>query len=86
MKFYLAASAFHVFGFMFLSYHFRYRRMGLLPTLGVATFYYIVFENANNILYKVLVDRKVIETARRMGLDRHVQPVGQKVNRTVNFC
>jgi hypothetical protein len=71
---------------MWLSYNFRYRRMGLLPTLGVATVYYLWFENVNNILYKVLVDKKVIEAARRLGLERHVQPVGTRVNRTVNFC
>ena len=86
IKFYLAASATHVLGFMWLSYNFRYRRMGPLPTLAVGTAYYIFFENVNNILYKVLVDRPVIETARRLGLQRHVQPVGTKVNRTVNFC
>jgi len=69
-----------------MSYFFRYRRLGLIPTVGVATAYYIAFENVNNILYKVLVDRKVIAEARRWGLDKHVQPVGTQVKRGVNFC
>lgn len=61
---------------MYMSYFFRYRRVGIIPTLGIASAYYILFENVNNILYKVLVDRKVISEARRLGLGKHVQPVG----------
>jgi hypothetical protein len=85
LEFYLAAGSFHTLGFMYMSYFFRYRRLGIVPTLGVASAYYILFENVNNILYKVLVDRKVISEARRLGLGKHVQPVGTKVNRLVNF-
>jgi hypothetical protein len=68
-----------------MSYFFRYRRLGMIPTFGVASAYYIAFENVNNIFYKIFVDRKVIAEARRLGLGRHVQPVGTKVNRLVNF-
>ena len=70
---------------MYMSYFFRYRRLGFLPTIAVASAYYVVFENDNNILYKVLVDKKVITEARRQGLDKHVQPVGTRIHRGVNY-
>jgi hypothetical protein len=71
---------------MSMSYFFRFRRLGLVPTILSASAYYIVFENVNNILYKVLVDRKVIREARRFDLEKHVQPVGTRKNRGLNFC
>ena len=85
LQFYLAAGSFHTLSFMYMSYFFRYRRLGILSTVGVASAYFIVFENVNNILYKVFVDKKVIDEARRLGLHKHVQPVGTRVNRGVNF-
>ena len=50
MIFYLSATAVHVTGFMYLSYFFRYRRVGFLPILAISTAYYTAFENLNNIL------------------------------------
>ena len=85
LQFYLAAGAIHTIGFMYMSYFFRYRRLNLLPTVAVASVYFILFENVNNILYKLIVDRKVIGTARKHNLDRHVQPVGTRLIRGVNF-
>ena len=55
--FYLSAAALHSAAFMYLSFFFRYRRVSAVPTLAIATAYYIFFENANNILYKLIVDR-----------------------------
>lgn len=81
LQFYLAATGVHSLGFMYMSYFFRYRRLGIVPTVGVAAAYYVMFENVNNILYKVMVDKKIIQQARRHGLDRHVQPVGTHINR-----
>jgi len=41
--------------------------------LAVGTAYYFAFGNVNNILYKVLVDRKVISEARKLGQDHLVK-------------
>ena len=71
-KFYLAATAIHVTGFMYLSYFFRYRRVGFLPVLAISTAYYSAFESINNILYKTVVDKHVLSEARRLGLEAHV--------------
>lgn len=71
---------------MYLSYFFRYRRVGAMPTLAIASAYYLFFENVNNIMYKLIVDRAVIQEARRLGYGEHVQPVGQAKNRGINFA
>jgi len=55
--FYITAAAFHSASFMYLSYFFRYRRVSLVPTLAIASAYYIFFENSTNILYKLIVDQ-----------------------------
>ena len=69
--FYLTATAVHLTGFMYLSYFFRYRRIGFLPILAISTAYYTAFENVNNILYKMVVDKHVLTEARRLGLEAH---------------
>jgi len=83
--FFLATSAFHTLGFMYLSYFFRFRRVGLLPTFGIACAYYYAFTKVNNTAYKLLVDRPVIQEARNLGLDKHVQATGHQKNRGLNF-
>ena len=70
---------------MYLSYFFRYRRVSLVPTLAIASAYYVFFENANNIMYKLIVDREVIRQARALGLSAQVQPVGTFKNRGLNY-
>ena len=70
---------------MYLSFFFRYRRVTAGPTLLIGSAYYLFFENANNILYKLIVDRTVIGEARRFGYDAQVQPVGQPKNRGLNY-
>ena len=57
----------HSVCFMYLSFFFRYRRVSAIPTLAIASAYYVFFENANNIMYKLIVDRSVINEARRLG-------------------
>ena len=84
--FYGAAAAFHATAFMYLSFFFRYRRVGAVPTLLIATAYYHAFENVNNILYKLIVDRPVIAETRKLGYDAQVQPVGKPKNRGLNFA
>ena len=75
----------HATCFIYLSYFFRYRRVTMLPTLAIASAYYVFFENANNILYKLIVDKAVIQQARALGHSAQVQPVGQFKNRGLNF-
>ena len=83
--FYLATSGLHITAFMYLSFFFRYRRVGAVPTLLIAGAYYSFFENVNNIAYKLLVDRSIIRTARNYGYEAQVQPVGTFKNRGLNF-
>ena len=58
--FYAGATAFHMLALGYTSFFFRYRRLTPLPVFAIGTAYYCMFENINNILYKVIVDRKVI--------------------------
>ena len=83
--FYLSTAALHASAFMYLSFFFRYRRVSAVPTLAIASAYYLFFENVNNIMYKLIVDRQVIRDARRLGFDAQVQPVGQAKNRGFNY-
>jgi len=85
MLFYLAATAVHVTGFMYMSYFFRYRRVGFLPVLALSTAYFNAFESINNILYKTLVDKHVLAESRQLGLEAHAQPSGTRKNRGFNF-
>ena len=84
--YYLTTASFHTAAFMYLSFFFRYRRVSALPTLGIATAYYLFFENANNILYKLIVDRAVLRETRRLGYGAQAQPVGQFKNRGLNYA
>ena len=81
----VATSAFHTMSFMYMAYFFRFRRVGLLPVLGVSCAYYYAFTKINNAAYKWFVDRPVIQTARELGLGKHVQPTGHLKNRGLNF-
>ena len=45
--FFLTASALHGTAFMYLSYFFRFRRVGVLPVLAVAVGYHTFFEQVN---------------------------------------
>ena len=70
--FYASTAIFHSAAFMYLSFFFRYRRVTVGPTLLIASAYYMFFENVNNIMYKLIVDRAVIRDARRYGYDAQV--------------
>jgi hypothetical protein len=84
-RFLIATTLTHTLGFMYLAYFFRFRRVGLLPALGISTAYYYAFTKINNAAYKLLVDRPVIETARAIGQEAIVQPTGHHKNRGHNF-
>ena len=83
--FYVAASLVHGVAFTYMSYFFRYRRVGMLPILAVAVGYHQVFENVNSILYKMLIDQHVLNEARKLGLSQHAQPAGERKNRGFNY-
>ena len=85
LVFYGATTLMHGISFTYLSFFFRYRRVGFLPTVAIGTAYYMWFEASNNIMYKVLVDRNVLNTARSMGMGEHCQPLGQSKCRDLNW-
>ena len=70
--YYLSTAVVHSCAFMYLSFFFRYRRVSAIPTLAIGTAYYLLFENVNNIMYKLIVDRPVIRTVRNMGFQAQV--------------
>ena len=84
-KFYAAATATHLAGFMYLSFFFRYRRLSAGPVLAIASAYYVAFDNINNILYKMFVDKHILSEARKMGLGAYCQPCGTRKNRGFNY-
>ena len=83
--FYASATALHATTLCYISFFFRYRRLSPLSVLVASAAYYSFFENANNILYKVIVDRNVINTARRLGYGAQVQPCGRTMPRDITF-
>lgn len=84
-KYFAATTALHTLGFAYLAYFFRFRRVTLPSAFAISCAYYYFFTKSNQTLYKVLVDRPVINTARELGLDNHVQPAGHFKNRGHNF-
>lgn len=83
--FYMSTAAVHMTGFAYMSYFFRYRRVGILPIFAIASAYYCAFESVNNTMYKLIVDKPVLATARSMGLAAQAQPCGTRKNRGFNY-
>ena len=81
----MATTLVHCTGFAFMSFFFRYRRLGLAPTLLISAGYYNAFETINNAMYKLIVDKPVLSAARSCGLDEHAQPVGSVKVRNITF-
>ena len=67
--FYGSTAALHMLTFGYLSFFFRYRRLSPVSVLLVGTGYYGFFETINNVMYKAIVDRHVINAARQMGFE-----------------
>jgi hypothetical protein len=84
-KFYLLTSGLHTVSFMYLAYFFRYRRVSAVSTLLISSAYYYYFTKTNNIAYKLLVDKPVLNLAKELGHTRHIQPLGVHKNRGLNF-
>ena len=85
LKYYGITSLFHLSFLAYSSYFFRYRRLNKLQVLAVGTTFYYGFGPANNIAYKLLVDKPIIDEAKKMGYEEHVQPNGTFKNRGLNF-
>jgi len=83
--FYIGATATHFAILAYATYFFRYRTLNKMQTLAVGSAYYAAFGNINNILYKLIVDRKIISEARTMNQGAHVQPTGTYKARGLNF-
>ena len=83
--FYGATTVFHMLTLGYASFFFRYRKLSALPVFLIGNAYYCMFENINNIFYKVIVDRKVIQTARNFGQEEHIQPTGSYKARDITF-
>ena len=66
LKYYLFTTSLHTVGFMYMSYFFRHRRLTLAPVLAISSAYYFFFTKSNNMAYKVIVDRQVINLARQL--------------------
>jgi hypothetical protein len=84
-QYFTTMSAFHTMSFMYLTYFFRFRRVGFVPTLAISSAYYYYFTKTNNIAYKWIVDRKVLDATRQLGYPEHLQPVGHHKNRGLNY-
>lgn len=84
-QFYLTMSGVHSVGFMYLAYFFRFRRVTLLPALLISSGYYYFFTQTNNIAYKWIVDRNIINLTRSLGHEKHIQPTGRFINRGLNY-
>ena len=69
--YYAAATVINSACLMYMSYFFRYRRVGPLPILAVGSAFFLVFDNTNESLYKLMVDRPILAEARRLGLEEH---------------
>ena len=83
---YYAGSTFmHLTILAYASYFFRFRRLSKVQVAAVGTAYYYGFDSINQTLYKLLVDKKIIDEARKMGYEKHIQPNGSFKNRGLNF-
>ena len=67
--FYLSTGTLHTTAFMYLSFLMRFRRLSALPVLAIGTVYFSFFQNTNNIMYKLIVDRHVIKASRELGFE-----------------
>ena len=84
-KYYLTATFTHIMLFSYAAFLLRYRRLNKLQTLVAGTGFYYSFGLVNSTLYSLIVDRNVINSAKQMGLDEHVQANGSLKPRGFNY-
>ena len=85
MKYFGTTTMTHFTILAYMSYFFRFRRLNKLQVLAVGTGYFYAFNSINNIMYKLLVDKKIIAETRKFGLEKHAQPNGTQKVRGYNF-
>lgn len=83
--FYGAATATHFTLLAYASFMLRFRTLSKVQAVVAGTAYYFAFGNVNNILYKLIVDRAVMNEARALGQEKHIQPNGSFRTRGLNF-
>ena len=83
--YYGAATATHCTLMAYMSFLLRYRSLNKLQAVFVGSAYYFAFGNVNSILYKLIVDRAVMNEARSIGQEKHIQPNGTFKTRGLNF-
>ena len=84
-KYYVTATLTHIMLFSWAAYLLRYRRLNRVQTLAVGTGFYYAFGLVNSSLYSLIVDRPVINQARALGHNEHVQPQGSHRARGFNY-
>ena len=84
-KYIATATVTHVMLLTYASYLFRFRRLNKLQSVAVGTGYYYVFGLVNNLLYSLMVDRKVSNEADKMGLGFYKQGNGSARPRGHNY-
>ena len=85
VKYYGTATMFHFSMFAYMAFFFRYRRLTKLQVAGVGTAYWFAFNQVNEIMYKLCVDKNIINAARAMELNKHIQPNGTHKPRGFNY-
>ena len=84
-KYYATATVSHILLLCYASYLFRFRRLNKVQTFAVGTGYYYAFGLVNNLLYSVMVDRKVGNETDKMGLGFFKQGNGSTRPRSHNY-
>ena len=64
------------FGMLTMCFLLRFRRVSLIPLLGISYLYYEGFKWSARVHYKMIVDEPVCRLARELGHGKHVQPIG----------
>ena len=71
-NFYALSSISNLLVFAYSSYFFRYRKLSKIQVLAFGTGLYYSFGLINNSLYKLIVDRRVINEVKKLGYHNHV--------------
>ncbi len=83
--FYSAATVWHCTSLAFMSFFFRYRRIGGAATFAIAGAYSVYFQMTNDALYKIFVDMNVLREAGISGYNHLAQPHGTHIPRNITY-
>ena len=84
-KFYATSAVVNTLALSYATYFFRFRRLSLPQTLAVGSGFWYAFTLSNDTMYKLIVDKKVIDKARYLQQDAHIQPNGSFKPRGHNY-